>query len=932
MVCCQQLRQDKPLKLTYLIEEEVDKATFVGNVTKDAELWRKFSSPDWLKDVYFSLDSPQSAITSFLDITSSGVIFTNSPIDREQFCARKIKCDIPLTVHVQATELYMQIPAILSIIDVDDNAPFFNPANITRLISEAAPVGSRLSLPLADDLDSPAFSPNRYEIIGSSKFSLRQTDSSDGGVEEVSLLLTSSLDREAVDNYNVMIIAYDSSSSRGSLDCHIIVTDVNDNGPMFERNIYEIDVSEDKNVGDVMIELKATDRDAGANGRITYRLSAKSSMDYGDLFSVNYTTGIVSLLKPLDYEQVTEYSLTIVAQDSGALPETAMTKVVIHVVDVNDNEPLVSIVSLVGGCPDCGNNIYLPVVAPVGTIVASLRVIDQDSGSNGAFTCQVTAAHQSARGYFGLENNASSNIAVILQHTVDQLPVTQLPFDVSCEDRGIPSRKASQTFIVNIISNSAPRFGRPEFTGTIAENNFPDTIVMQVTAVDVDSGSYSRIRYDLDPDEKDAGKIFSIDSNLGIVRTRVSLNREQKDRYRFKIIASDHGQPPLSSVAFVNVIVTDVNDMAPKFHTPTFSFVVQENQPAGVCIGQLSAQDEDLGPYNRYRFSVEPPNSDFFNVDSGGNLCTLKSFDREMMQLFKLLVKVTDMADSNLYSVADVIVTIADANDNKPDVVFPSSYNDTIFIHRNMPSNKLVVGRILARDVDLGVNGFLTYAIISGNEEGLFYIEDNTGTIRTNKPITMEMGPKEVTLEIAITDSGTPSLRSSVLLRISINISAYLAAAGLDGTNIKIIIAIATVMGMIAVVLLIAIVTVVRTKKRRHNGCSQASLPPAIKDKRFSQADFSQFPVSNSALVDVTIIGKKWDNDGIMTELLEKPSNKERQYSLSTFSEASCQDVFTRPRDRPCTERDRRLSCEQRQRLLMVKHFVNIFVFRTIIF
>jgi hypothetical protein len=311
-------------------------------------------------------------------------------------------------------------------------------------------------------------------------------------------------------------------------------------------------------------------------------------------------------------------------------------------------------VSLVGGCSDCGSNIYLPATSSIGTTVATLRVTDADSGVNGQFTCQVTENGGSGA-YFSLDNNSANNIVVLLRNSVDQLTVAQLPFDVTCEDDGSPVQSAKQTFYVNVITNSVPRFERPEYIVTVPENNAVNANVVQVTAVDVDSGSYGRVRYELEAGEDASVRLtFTVDPVTGIIRALVPLDRETRDRYSFQVTATDQGHPPLSASVYVIINVGDVNDLAPTFVSSSFTFVVQENQPPGTCLGQLAALDLDLDPFNKYRFAVEPPDDSVFSVDSNGNVCTARVLDRELTQTLRFRVKVIDVADSNLYSVAEV--------------------------------------------------------------------------------------------------------------------------------------------------------------------------------------------------------------------------------------------------------------------------------------
>jgi hypothetical protein len=571
----------------------------------------------------------------------------------------------------------------------------------------------------------------------------------------------------------------------------------------------------------------------------------------------------------------------------------------------------VSIISLVGGCSDCGNNVYLPAVSPVGMAVATLRVTDADSSLNGQFSCKVT--EEGGGSYFGLDGNSSTTTTIVsLRRSIEHLSFAQLPFDVTCEDNGSPPRYARHTFFVNVIANIAPRFTRPEFSAVIAENNEPGASITQILAVDVDSGNYGRIQYEMETEDADTRSSFIVDPVTGVVRALVTLDREMRDRYRFKVMATDHGQPPLSTNAYVTILVSDVNDLAPKFTTPVFAFIVEENQPPGTCMGQLTASDGDGAPFNRYRIVIDAPQNAFFSVDNEGNLCTVRGLDRELTQSFRFVVKVTDMANAALASTAEVIVTVADRNDNKPELVYPDSENNTLTIARSLQANRLMVGRVVARDADVGMNAELFYEIVSGNEQGYFAIEDSTGVIKTNKPITVDLDGKQFVLDIAVTDSGVPRLRTVATLRISVNISAHAAAAQAADVSIKIIVVIAAVMSAVAIALIIVIVTVIRTKgKSRHSHPPPPTTPYALGD---DEKVYKQLAVPASSLSDADATGELLLPPGMVTGM--GMGERERRVSQSTFSDVPSLHlvVDTDASGRLLQERGR----EQMQRLIMV--------------
>ena len=98
----------------------------------------------------------------------------------------------------------------------------------------------------------------------------------------------------------------------------IVITDINDNPPTFLDSPYLACVME--NVippnGGYVITVKAYDADTPPfNSQVRYFLKEGDA----DLFRINASTGEISLLRALDRESQAEYTLTLVAMDTGKL-------------------------------------------------------------------------------------------------------------------------------------------------------------------------------------------------------------------------------------------------------------------------------------------------------------------------------------------------------------------------------------------------------------------------------------------------------------------------------------------------------------------------------------------------------------------------------------------------------------------------------------
>lgn len=143
--------------------------------------------------------------------------------------------------------------------------------------------------------------------------------------------------------------------------------------------------------------------------------------------------------------------------------------------------------------------------------------------------------------------------------------------------------------------------------------------VVQVTAVDLDTGNNARLTYRL----LSGSDVFGIFPNSGWVYLRQPLDREARDRYSLRVAATDNGTPATSATALVTVAVLDANDNDPVFTQESYQFSVEENLPRGAPVGVIRAADKDLDNNGAIRYSLIPSNSSFqINPVSGKHLFT----------------------------------------------------------------------------------------------------------------------------------------------------------------------------------------------------------------------------------------------------------------------------------------------------------------------
>uniref|UniRef100_UPI000B4D825C protocadherin alpha-8-like n=1 Tax=Lonchura striata TaxID=40157 RepID=UPI000B4D825C len=342
----------------------------------------------------------------------------------------------------------------LEVTDINDNAPVFPAARKNLSIAEFTTLpGSRFPLEGASDADIGANAQLTYTLSPSEHFSLDLQKTEEDG-ESLFLVLRKSLDRETIPVHRLVLTASDGGrpSLTGTMELVISVLDVNDNMPQFNQSVYKVQLPENTERGALVIRLNATDLDEGANSNISYSLQTLSPQNGRDIFQIDKNSGEVHLTGDLDFEDVNLYRLQVDAADKGTPSLSGHCKVVLEVLDVNDNAPEVWVTSL---------SVPVPEDASVGTVVALLSVSDRDSGENGRVRCWVWPASP-----FGLEATFAGSYSLVLREALDRERVSEYEVEVRAEDGGAPALGARRGLRVPVsdVNDNAPAFAQAVYT------------------------------------------------------------------------------------------------------------------------------------------------------------------------------------------------------------------------------------------------------------------------------------------------------------------------------------------------------------------------------------------------------------------------------------------------------------------------------------
>ncbi|XP_053561322.1 cadherin EGF LAG seven-pass G-type receptor 2-like [Bombina bombina] len=264
--------------------------------------------------------------------------------------------------------------AIVNVTDANTHRPVFQSSHYTVSVREDQPVGTTVVIISATDEDSGENARITYLAEeGMPQFTI---DADTGAVTT-----TMQLDYEDQVSYTLAVTAQDNGIPQKSDTTYleILVIDVNDNPPIFQRSSYSGSVPEDAPPYTSVLQIAATDRDSGLNGRVFYTFSGGNDGD-GD-FTVESTSGIVRTLRRLDRENVAQYKLIAYAVDKGqsSLHRTP-AEIVVTVLDVNDNPPVFSQDEL---------EVMVLENSPLGPPLAKITATDPDEGPNAQIMYQI---------------------------------------------------------------------------------------------------------------------------------------------------------------------------------------------------------------------------------------------------------------------------------------------------------------------------------------------------------------------------------------------------------------------------------------------------------------------------------------------------------------------------------------------------------------
>lgn len=616
------------------------------------------------------------------------------------------------------------------------------------------------------------------------------------------------LDREtAPQGYNLTLRATDRGVPQRfvykSVPVHL--ADLNDNAPVFNREVYDVNVVETAPVNTPLIRLKVSDADQGKNALVFLEIVGGNE---GGEFYVNANTGMLYTAVQLDAEKKAIYTLTVSAIDQGnaGTRKQSSAKVKINVVDSNDNDPIF----------DQQDPLVVTVDEnePAGTYVTKVTAKDRDSGENAYISYSIDNIEK-----VPFEIEPFSGIVRTKQLLDYETMRREYLLHVRASDWGLPYRRQTEMRLkikLRDVNDNRPQFEKVDCTGHLSKYLPIGTEIMTVSAIDFDAGNMITYRivsgnsdscFSLDSasgvlsllcDLKDVGvtereiNVTATDGThfadvnriqLKVVNTKKSMTTQERyltdDNGAFECHDTGVARRLTDAMASAEKNNMKVNEKenynlmpkrygdnvyAPEFIDFPNQINVSEAQKIGTTLLKIRARDRDLGYNGKLVYGISSGDRDsVFGIDiENGHLTVIGQLDREKCDEYFLNITVYDLGKPQKSASKMLPIIVNDVNDNAPK--FDNSLL-AISVSENAANGSFVF-KANATDADLGENARVTYLLVTETDD--FKLHPVSGKLTIKGQLDRER-QESYELRIRAKDNGLGfSLYSDMLLRVKV--------------------------------------------------------------------------------------------------------------------------------------------------------------------
>ncbi|XP_047726304.1 protocadherin beta-3 [Prionailurus viverrinus] len=475
-------------------------------------------------------------------------------------------------------------------------------------------------------------------------------------------------------------------------------------------------------------------------------------------FQLNHQTGDLHLREKLDREELCGPTEPCILHFQILLqnPLQFITNE-LHVIDVNDHSPVFF-----------ENEMQLKLLenTPPGTMIPLGNAEDLDVGRNSLQNYTITPNshfHVLTRS----RRDGRKYPQLVLDKSLDREEQPEFILTLTALDGGSPHRSgiAEIHILVLDINDNAPEFTQTLYEVQILENSPLNSVVVTVSATDLDTGNFGTVSYAFFHASEEIRKTFQLNPVTGDIQLVKYLNFEEMNTYELDIEAKDGGG--LSGKTTVIVQVVDVNDNPPELTLSSITSPIPENSPETV-VAVFSVSDLDSGENGRIMCSIEDSLPFILkpSVENFYTLLTNTPLDRETKSEYNITITVTDLGTPRLKTQHNITVTVSDVNDNAP------AFSQTTYTLRVRENNSpaLHIGSVSATDRDSGANAQVTYSLLPPADPqlplaSLVSINADNGQLFALRSLDYE-ALRAFEFGVRAADRGSPALSSQARVRV----------------------------------------------------------------------------------------------------------------------------------------------------------------------
>ncbi|XP_034149342.1 protocadherin gamma-A11-like [Esox lucius] len=476
---------------------------------------------------------------------------------------------------------------------------------------------------------------------------------------------------------------------------------------------------------------------------------------------INLDTGDLIVAETIDREELCGPRVSCTLKYELVLENPLeLHRVNVQIQDINDNPPRF---------PNARIDLEINESADKGARYPLDEPHDSDIGLNA-----VQSYSLERNDYFILDIQTSPDGGkygeLVLEKELDREQQQEVTLLLTAFDGGTPQRSGTVVIHVTVLdaNDNKPVFSQNVYKVSLPENSPKGTVVVAVSASDLDEGANGAVTYEFSRISDKATKLLSIDKTTGEIKVQGLIDYEEYKEYEVRVQAKDGSG--LAGNAKVMIYITDVNDNAPVISIKSFNDPITENVLPGTEVGIINVQDKDSEGNRQVRCSIQQNVPFKLNpsIKNYYSLVTTSELDREIISDYNITITATDEGSPPLSSSKTIHLSVSDVNDNPP--VFEEQSYSAYVTENNKPGSSMC--SVTARDPDWRQNGTVVYSLLPSEVNGVpvssfLSINGDTGVIHAVRAFDYEQF-RSFKVHLVARDNGSPPLSSNVTVSVFI--------------------------------------------------------------------------------------------------------------------------------------------------------------------